>query len=136
MQSIENLRQVLLKIQEFMESQGLKLQYGAEQLYGEEGGESDRVQILGLLWVLISKFVIAEGAEEDSEYKSLKQELLAWCQENTKEYDNVNITNFTSSWVNGLAFCALIHHFLPEKLDFHSLSEENNLDNLTCNRGC
>uniref|UniRef100_A0A7S1PH63 Calponin-homology (CH) domain-containing protein n=1 Tax=Percolomonas cosmopolitus TaxID=63605 RepID=A0A7S1PH63_9EUKA len=129
-QSVENLRQVLLKIQEFMESAGLKLQYGAEQLYGEEGGESDRVQILGLLWVLISKYVIADGAEEDSEYKSLKQELLAWCRENTQEYDNVDITNFTTSWQNGLGFCALIHHFLPEKLDYHSLNPENNLENI------
>lgn len=124
-QCIENLRQVLLKIQDFIESIGIKLQYGAEQLY-----EGDRRQILGMLWVLISKFVIAAGAEEDEETKSLKQELLAWCQENTKEYDNVEITNFTTSWQNGLALNALIHHFLPEKVDFYSLEPENKLENI------
>ena len=40
--------------------------------------------------------------------------ILIWCQCRTREYDNVKITNFTSSWSDGLAFCALIHHFFPQ----------------------
>merc|ERR1711974_146699 len=39
--------------------------------------------------------------------------IMIWCQCRTREYDNVRIENFTSSWENGLAFCALIHHFFP-----------------------
>uniref|UniRef100_A0A667WTH2 EH domain binding protein 1 n=1 Tax=Myripristis murdjan TaxID=586833 RepID=A0A667WTH2_9TELE len=35
------------------------------------------------------------------------QSLLAWCREVTKNYRGVKITNFTTSWRNGLAFCAL-----------------------------
>ena len=29
-------------------------------------------------------------------------------------FQNVNITNFTNCWADGLAFCALIHHFFPQ----------------------
>lgn len=37
----------------------------------------------------------------------------------------VNITNFSGSFSNGLAFCALIHKFNPDKFDYNSLSAEN-----------
>lgn len=41
------------------------------------------------------------------------QDLLEWCKEVTKEYPNVKVTNLTTSWRNGMAFCAIIHHFEP-----------------------
>lgn len=44
------------------------------------------------------------------------QSLLAWCREVTKNYRGVKITNFTTSWRNGLAFCALLHHFRPDSM--------------------
>lgn len=37
----------------------------------------------------------------------------------------VNITNFSGSFSTGLAFCALIHKFNPDKFDYNSLSAEN-----------
>ncbi|XP_043931674.1 uncharacterized protein LOC122805531 isoform X2 [Protopterus annectens] len=49
------------------------------------------------------------------------QSLLEWCREVTKGYRGVKITNFTTSWRNGLAFCAILHHFHPEKIDYESL---------------
>lgn len=42
------------------------------------------------------------------------QDLLEWCKEVTKDYPNVKVTNLTTSWRNGMAFCAIIHHFVPE----------------------
>lgn len=42
------------------------------------------------------------------------QDLLEWCKEMTRDYSGVKITNLTTSWRNGMAFCALIHHFKPE----------------------
>lgn len=49
------------------------------------------------------------------------QALLAWAQQSTEGYNQVNITNFTSSWVNGLAFAALVCNWRPELLNFSSL---------------
>jgi len=56
--------------------------------------------------------------------------LLIWCQRVTQAYfPLVNITNMSSCWRNGLAFCAIIHHFRPNLLDFESLKPENVLEN-------
>ncbi|XP_067253995.1 uro-adherence factor A isoform X8 [Chanodichthys erythropterus] len=53
------------------------------------------------------------------------QSLLVWCQEITKNYKGVKITNFSTSWRNGLAFCAILHHFHPEIIDFGALEPHN-----------
>ncbi|KAK6489509.1 EH domain-binding protein 1-like isoform X10 [Huso huso] len=57
------------------------------------------------------------------------QSLLAWCREVTKNYRGVKITNFTTSWRNGLAFCALFHHFRPNLLDYKSLNPQDIKEN-------
>uniref|UniRef100_A0A3Q1AMR4 EH domain binding protein 1 n=1 Tax=Amphiprion ocellaris TaxID=80972 RepID=A0A3Q1AMR4_AMPOC len=57
------------------------------------------------------------------------QSLLAWCREVTKNYRGVKITNFTTSWRNGLAFCALLHHFRPDVIDYKSLSPQDIKEN-------
>ncbi|XP_012930272.1 EH domain-binding protein 1-like protein 1 isoform X7 [Heterocephalus glaber] len=53
------------------------------------------------------------------------QSLLEWCQEITTGYRGVRITNFTTSWRNGLAFCAILHRFYPDKIDYASLDPLN-----------
>ncbi|XP_006131678.2 EH domain-binding protein 1-like protein 1 isoform X3 [Pelodiscus sinensis] len=52
---------------------------------------------------------------------SCSQSLLEWCQNVTAGYRGVRVTNFTTSWRNGLAFCAMLHHFHPEKINYESL---------------
>ncbi|XP_077090869.1 protein-methionine sulfoxide oxidase mical3b isoform X8 [Siphateles boraxobius] len=49
--------------------------------------------------------------------------LLTWCEEQTHDYMNVCVTDFTTSWRSGLALCALIHRFRPDLIDFASLEE-------------
>ena len=44
------------------------------------------------------------------------QDLLEWCKAVTAGYKGVKVTNMTTSWRNGMAFCALIHHFCPSKM--------------------
>ncbi|XP_015244917.1 PREDICTED: EH domain-binding protein 1 isoform X4 [Cyprinodon variegatus] len=57
------------------------------------------------------------------------QSLLAWCREVTKNYRGVKITNFTTSWRNGLAFCAILHHFRPDLIDYKSLNPQDIKEN-------
>uniref|UniRef100_A0A671L757 EH domain binding protein 1 n=1 Tax=Sinocyclocheilus anshuiensis TaxID=1608454 RepID=A0A671L757_9TELE len=57
------------------------------------------------------------------------QSLLAWCREVTKNYRGVKITNFTTSWRNGLAFCALLHYFRPNLIDYKALNPQDIKEN-------
>nr|CAD7392439.1 unnamed protein product [Timema cristinae] len=50
------------------------------------------------------------------------QDLLEWCKEVTRDFQGVKVTNLTTSWRNGMAFCAIIHHFRPDLVEFESLS--------------
>ncbi|XP_064612045.1 smoothelin-like isoform X2 [Liolophura sinensis] len=59
----------------------------------------------------------------------IKAEILDFCKSNTAEYKNVQITNFSSSWNNGMAFCALIHHFYPDSFDFSTLDPKQRRKN-------
>ncbi|CAG0894821.1 unnamed protein product [Darwinula stevensoni] len=52
-------------------------------------------------------------------------DLLSWCQEVVQGYPGVRVTNMTTSWRNGLAFCAIIHHFRPDLIDFDSLTPQD-----------
>ncbi|KAF7700850.1 smoothelin isoform X1 [Silurus meridionalis] len=53
--------------------------------------------------------------------KDVKQMLLDWCRAKTEPYEGVNIQNFSSSWADGLAFCALVHRFFPEGFEYCTL---------------
>ncbi|KDR14921.1 Dystrophin [Zootermopsis nevadensis] len=56
---------------------------------------------------------------------NLEKTLLAWCCQNTKDYPGVDVKNFTTSWSDGLAFNALIHHWRSQLFDFHNSLEVN-----------
>ncbi|XP_032433504.1 smoothelin isoform X6 [Xiphophorus hellerii] len=60
---------------------------------------------------------------------TIKQMLLDWCRAKTRSYEHVDIQNFSSSWSNGMAFCALVHNFFPDAFDYDSLSPSNRRQN-------
>ncbi|CAH8437811.1 unnamed protein product [Schistosoma turkestanicum] len=70
---------------------------------------------------------------QSSEFKPIstqsQSDLLLWCQSVTKSYENVQIIDLTSSFQNGLAFCAILHYFFPDRIDYDSLSSEDPLQN-------
>jgi len=42
----------------------------------------------------------------------------------------VDVTNYSTSWSDGLAFCALIHSFYPDAFDFNTLTANDRRYNL------
>ncbi|KAM6051008.1 smoothelin isoform 4-T4 [Theristicus caerulescens] len=60
---------------------------------------------------------------------SVKQMLLDWCRAKTRGYEHVDIQNFSSSWSDGMAFCALVHNFFPEAFDYSQLTPQNRRHN-------
>uniref|UniRef100_A0A4W3I115 Spectrin beta chain n=1 Tax=Callorhinchus milii TaxID=7868 RepID=A0A4W3I115_CALMI len=88
---------------------------------------------LGLIWTIILRFQIQDitvETHDNRETRSAKDALLLWCQMKTAGYPNVNITNFTSSWKDGMAFNALIHKHRPDVIDFKKLKKSNPIHNL------
>ncbi|XP_036941529.1 cytospin-A-like [Acanthopagrus latus] len=61
---------------------------------------------------------------------SRRNSLLRWCQSRTQGYKNIEITNFSSSWEDGLAFCAVYHTYLPTHIQYDSLSPADKTENL------
>uniref|UniRef100_A0A8D0YPK5 Spectrin beta chain n=1 Tax=Sus scrofa TaxID=9823 RepID=A0A8D0YPK5_PIG len=115
------------------------LQFLKEQrVHLENMGSHDIVDgnhrlVLGLIWTIILRFQIQDivvQTQEGRETRSAKDALLLWCQMKTAGYPNVNVTNFTSSWKDGLAFNALIHKHRPDLIDFDKLKDSNARHNL------
>ncbi|KAL0979542.1 hypothetical protein UPYG_G00186370 [Umbra pygmaea] len=62
---------------------------------------------------------------------SKRNALLRWCQKKTEGYQNIDITNFSSSWNDGLAFCAVLHTYLPAHIPYHELTSQDKRRNFT-----
>ncbi|XP_018587176.1 cytospin-A isoform X2 [Scleropages formosus] len=70
---------------------------------------------------------------------SKRNALLKWCQKKTEGYQfvflsspqNIDITNFSSSWNDGLAFCAVLHTYLPAHIPYHELNSQDKRRNFT-----
>ncbi|CAL8266726.1 unnamed protein product [Merluccius merluccius] len=62
---------------------------------------------------------------------SKRNALLKWCQKKTEGYPNIDVTNFSSSWNDGLAFCALLHTYLPAHIPYQELISQDKSRNLS-----
>ncbi|XP_006756776.1 PREDICTED: nesprin-2 [Myotis davidii] len=62
---------------------------------------------------------------------SAKKALLLWAQEQCATSESVSVTDFKSSWRNGMAFLAVIHALRPDLIDMKSVEQRSNKDNLT-----
>ena len=119
---IENLNLPLNLVNESVRSKGLKVFYSAEDIL-----DGNMKMILGLFWILISKFMIDYISDGD---KSAREGLLLWCQRRTKNYDNVQVTDLYKSFQDGLAFCAIFHSRDPNSVPYSTLTAAGKFQNL------
>jgi hypothetical protein len=109
---------------DFIKSRGIQMtNIGAEDVV-----DGNRKIVLGLIWTLILRFTISDINEEGM---SAKEGLLLWCQRKTACYDEVEVRDFSSSWNDGLAFCALLDIHRPDLIDFDSLDKSDHRGNMT-----
>lgn len=62
---------------------------------------------------------------------SKRNALLKWCQNKTVGYRNIDITNFSSSWNDGLALCAILHSYLPDRIPYDQMSPNDKRRNFS-----
>jgi hypothetical protein len=119
---IDNLQNAVKFVAEFYKEAGVKITTSAEDLV-----DCKSAAILGMVWVIIHKFAVSGISEGGA---SAKEGLLLWAQRNTAGYAGVKVDNFSTSWKDGLAFCALIHNLDNSLLDFASLKADEPAKNL------
>lgn len=108
---------------DFIKSRGIQMtNIGAEDVV-----DGNRKIILGLIWTLILRFTISDINEEGM---TAKEGLLLWCQRKTACYDEVDVRNFTDSWNDGLAFCALLDIHRPDLIDYDALDKNDHKGNM------
>ncbi|KAK2558064.1 Utrophin [Acropora cervicornis] len=83
--------------------------------------------ILALMWSVILRFQVQEAmqetvTEETAKAFNVEKKLLDWCKDRLQGYESsITITDFTTSWRDGLAFNALIHSYRPDLFNFDDL---------------
>ncbi|KDN41246.1 hypothetical protein K437DRAFT_238436 [Tilletiaria anomala UBC 951] len=114
-QMAENVNKAL----DFIKSRGVVLtNVGAEDII-----DGNLKLILGMIWTLILRFTIADISEEGV---TAKEGLLLWCQRKTTPYHPVvDVQNFSTSWKDGLALCALIHRHRPDLIAWETLPKHD-----------
>ncbi|KAL2155947.1 hypothetical protein VTH82DRAFT_689 [Thermothelomyces myriococcoides] len=118
-QRFENVNKSL----DFIKSRGIQMtNIGAEDVV-----DGNRKIILGLIWTLILRFTISDINEEGM---TAKEGLLLWCQRKTACYDEVEVRDFSTSWNDGLAFCALLDIHRPDLIDYDKLDKSDHRGNM------
>eukprot|EP00854_Cymbomonas_tetramitiformis_P000714 gene715-1177_t len=104
-QQVENLNLVTKVINDCCNSLGLKLQYSAENIQ-----DGDLPLVMGMFWILVSKFCMANISEDSL---TAKEGLMLWCKKKLEGYD-IPMSNFTTHWLDGKALVCLIHRHRPD----------------------
>eukprot|EP00038_Savillea_parva_P028049 m.62925 g.62925 ORF g.62925 m.62925 type:complete len:2331 (+) comp8122_c0_seq1:123-7115(+) len=120
LQCLENLNAILA----FLKKKGVRL----ENIGGEDIYSGHPTLTLGLIWTIILRLQISEI--EGADALNYKAALLAWCKMKTKGYKGVSVQDFKRSWMDGMAFNALIHAHRPNLIQFDALRPSDPIANL------
>ncbi|EFA82688.1 alpha actinin [Heterostelium album PN500] len=120
---IHNIQNIGLCLKH-IEAHGVKLAgIGAEELV-----DQNLKMTLGMIWTIILRFAIQDISLEEL---SAKEALLLWVQRCTTPAPfNLKVSNFHTSFQDGLAFCALIAKHRPDLINYESLNKEDKAGNL------
>nr|XP_005995015.2 PREDICTED: dystrophin isoform X4 [Latimeria chalumnae] len=82
---------------------------------------------LGLIWSIILHWQVKDVMKDimaDLQQTNSEKILLSWVRQSTRDYQQVNVVNFTNSWSDGLAFNALIHSHRPDLFDWSNVVKQ------------
>lgn len=69
-------------------------------------------------------------ASSPASRKLAQDALLRWIQYQTHGYKDVAVADYTSSFNDGMALCALVHRFCPTAIDYQQITPSRPYDNL------
>uniref|UniRef100_A0A8C2CN14 Dystrophin n=1 Tax=Cyprinus carpio TaxID=7962 RepID=A0A8C2CN14_CYPCA len=84
---------------------------------------------LGLIWSIILHWQVKDVMKDvmaDLQQTNSEKILLSWVRQSTKNYKDLNVVNFSSSWADGFAFNALIHSHRPELFNWNVVEQQDN----------
>ncbi|XGW20200.1 hypothetical protein V3C99_003761 [Haemonchus contortus] len=87
-----------------------------------ELADSQQKAVLQTWWNLVQAFWKKYGPDPIKDDK-LTEAMKQWCTEVTKDYDEVSVCDFTSSWRDGFAFNILLHNFDDKLVDLEKISQ-------------
>ncbi|KAK7166628.1 hypothetical protein R3I93_006395 [Phoxinus phoxinus] len=83
---------------------------------------------LGLIWSIILHWQVKDVMKDvmaDLQQTNSEKILLSWVRQSTKNYRDINVVNFSSSWTDGFAFNALIHSHRPELFNWSVVEQQD-----------
>ncbi|XP_032535440.1 dystrophin isoform X1 [Chiroxiphia lanceolata] len=82
---------------------------------------------LGLIWNIILHWQVKDVMKNimaGLQQTNSEMILLSWVRQSTRNYPQVNVINFTTSWSDGLAFNALLHSHRPDLFDWNAVASQ------------
>ncbi|XP_072299012.1 utrophin [Eucyclogobius newberryi] len=88
---------------------------------------------LGLIWSIILHWQVKDIMKDimsNLQQTNSEKILLSWVRQCTRSYSEVNVLNFTTSWSDGLAFNAILHHFRPHVFSWDHVTRMSPVERL------
>ncbi|KAJ1367756.1 Deoxyhypusine synthase [Parelaphostrongylus tenuis] len=94
--------------------------------------DNQQKAVYAVWWSMVQAFWKRYGPDPIREEK-LSEAIKQWCLEVTKDYEEVSVCDFTSSWRDGYAFNCLLHSFDgKETSDLHKTLRNRRYDSHKC----